>query len=998
MRAPWIASLPFPALLGAILALWSHFQPLSPDKSGYLLELELTSSASGSTWLQYDVGHGRNYHDRRNFWAIESAEPRTYRVPLPSAIFRSFAILPPATVHQKLAGGRILDPDGAVLVKISAIHAAPERDVILFEPAHALDLRAADEKSWASTALDFVICTGLFLLVNEFLRRRRASVDIRAIAHRLASWSSARPRTTLFAIAALAVAVSCHPVLFFGRSFVSPNNGVLCLYDVHPTLPGAPATPFNSWNGSDINATMWAHLPYSVVAHDAVFRDHQLPLWNRFVMSGLTLLGQGQSMIGDPLYWLTVCANGAAWAWDTRFLLSKLLFSWGLGLVVWRSVRHLGIASLLAFSSSFLGFFSFRFNHPAFFSLAYAPWILLCWLDLATATTPRRAGAAALALVAANWLEFNSGTAKEAAMLLLALNAAGALGVLFRPGSVGAHVKKLGFAAVSCTLFLAVSAPLWIVFLDALESGYTIYDQPQANQISPALLIGLFDDLFFRQLMEKEWHVDPSLNFLFLLGLSWAIPGVRTWIDDPTAKACLIVSIGALALAFGVVPPAWIESVPFIKNIVHVDDTFITVAIVPLCVLAGFGFRNCLEKMRAPHAWRSDWRITLILLGGLAALYIGGVQAVPTAQGFGLQLARPTAFSPFFIAYALALFAATATLPWLARVVSTGHGATASAALAAALCLVVLHFRHGQWLDNKFGAYVVNPRARVDLQAASPAVDFLHHQQDGPARVMGFGQILRPGFNIVLKLETPTGSDAVASRALGQWSEAAGLGAIALWWPTVSKQNIAALRPIYDALNVRYYLGSIADADHPAPGLEKIASFDLDVFESKTAWPRAFFTDHLGQYDDVRTLLHDVSTGDGRPFASIRRGDPAAPSLLGDQASRRIVPAHDYHLTTNNTAFTIDAPAAGVAVLNESFIPDNFRALVNGHPVPFFRVNHISKGVSLPGPGTYAVEFQYWPRPLTPALWISAAALAVLILSAGLLYLAPRLKPGSPFA
>ena len=1010
----WAGALAFPLLLGAVVALWLHFQPLSADESGYRIEMDLISPAGGSTWVQYDIGQGRNYRDRRNFWVTQSASPRTYQVPLTSGTFRSLAILPPATVHQVLVGARIIAPDSALVARVPAVRDAPGSDLILIQPARPLELRTPGEKSWAASGLDFALCAGIALLLSTFARRRGGTpLDerCRAAAGVVSECTSARPRATLLAIAALAVAVSCHPVLFFGKSFVSPNNGALCLYDVQPTLPGAPATPFDPWNGSDINATMWAHLPYSVAAHDAVFRDRELPLWNRYVMCGLTLLGQGQSMVGDPLYWVTVCANGAAWAWDLRFLISKLLFSFGLGLVVWRATRHLGIAALLAFSSSFIGFFSFRFNHPAFFSVCDAPWVLLCWLHLAGATTLRRAGWWALGLVGANWLEFNSGTAKEASMLMLGLNGAGALAILFQPEPWKAHLKKLTVAAVSCAIFLAISAPLWVVFLDALKSGYTIYDQPHANQIAPGLLVGLFDDLFFRQLMVKEWHVDPALNFLVLLGLCWAIAGPRTWISEPAARALLVVSGVALAMGFGVVPPALIDQVPFLKNIVHVDDTFICVAIVPLFVLAGFGLRNCLEKMRAPRAWRSDWQVTLLVLGGLAALYFGTVQAVPGGQGFGWQLVRPTEFSPFFIVYAIALFAAVALLPWLVRWIMTGRGSLAAAALAIMICLAVVHFRHGQWLETKFGPYVVTPQQRVDLQAPSAAVNFVRAHQDDPGRVMGFGQILRPGFNIALRLETPTGADAVAVRNLGQWYEAAGLGAIAMWWPTVSKENIADLKPVYDAMNVRYYFGSTADADRSAPGLEKICSTDLEVFESKSPWPRAFFTDRLAEYTDVRQLLRWVKTGDGRPFAAIDMDDgntipsfhsiqwdhpdsaAPLPSLgaapVPDPPARQILAAHDYRLTANTTSFTIDAPAAGVAVLNESFVPDNFRAYINGYQVPYFRVNHISKGVELPGPGTYRIQFVYWPHLLGTTLWIALGGLVLIIASGTALLFVP---------
>ena len=983
-------TLAFPCLLAAVLTLWMRWQPLSSPDSGFVLELRLVSPKSGQAWLRFNTGEGWNFRDTRLFSITESTQPKTYRVALPPGVFKPFRILPPdPSIHQTLAGARLLDADGATVAEFPAAAYTPAINAIPFALDRPLRLTAAWEKTWAESALDFGLCAVVFGLIGALLARRAGSFAERAYARwsKAAAWFAAHPCATLLAVAALAVAASCHPVVFFGKSFVSPNNGVLALYDVHPTLPGAPAGPVEQWSGSDINATPWAHLPYSMITHEAVFRDGELPLWNRYGMCGLTLLGQGMSMPGDPLHWLAVCADGAAWAWDVRFLLAKTLFAFGLGLLVWTTTRRLPIAALLAFSSAFIGFFSYRFNHPAFFSLSYAPWILLCWLRAAAEPAPRRAARWAFAVLAANWLELNSGTAKEASMLILGMNGTGALALLL--GKNPARGPRLAVMAAGCAAFVAISAPLWMLLLDALKGGFTIYDHPDTQQLAPGLAIGLFDDLFPRQLMPNEWHVDPSLNFLALVGVLWALADARRVFANRTARAAALAALPALGLVFGVIPPAWIDRVPFFKNISHVDDTFICVLVVQLFVLAGFGLRSCVEKMRAEAAWRADWRATLALLGALAALYFGTVHATPRAEEFGLQFRRPTSFSTFFLGYAAALLAGAALLPWLARRLALRRGSRAVNVLGIALILLAFHFRHGMWLDTKFDIYAMNPQQRVNLQARSPAVDFIRARQAEPARVMGFGQILRPGFNTVLHLETPTGVDAVMAKPLAQWCEGSGLTAAAMWWPTLEKATFPQVRALYDAMNVRYYLGSPATAQEPTPGLKKIASADLEVFESETAWPRAFFTDRVTRYRDEKTLAAWVVGGDGRPFAAMLENEAQAPVVPPDQSSRTIAAGRDYRLTSNTTSFTIEAPGAGLAVLMESFVPENFRALVNGRPVPILRVNHIFKGVALPAAGSYRVEFEYWPHLLTPALYVALAGLlsvlagAVLLLKVG---------------
>ena len=969
-----LRALTFPCLLAAFVTFWLRCQPLSSPDSGFVLEMRLVSPKSGQAWLRFNTGEGWNFRDTRVFSITEGAEAKTYRVALPPGSYKNFRLLPPdGSTAQSLAGARILDPDGAPVAELPGEPYSPALKVIAFSLDRPLRLTASWEKTWSESALDFALLAVVFSLAGTLLARRFGSLAERAHARwsKAVAWFAAHPRTTLLAVAALATAASCHPVVFFGKSFVSPNNGTLALYDVHPTLPGAPAQPVEQWSEADINATAWAHLPYSMVTHEAVFTHGELPLWNRYVMCGLTLLGQGQSMPGDPLHWLTVCADGAAWAWDLRFLLAKTLFAFGIGLLVWKTTRRLPIAVLLGFSCAFFGFFSYRYSHPAFFSVCYAPWILLCWLRAMEETSVRRAAPWAFALLAANWLELNSGTAKEAAMLILTMNGTGVLVLLSRPEP--ARWRKLAVMCAGCAAFVAVSAPLWMVLLDALKNGFTIYDHPHAHQMSPGLAIGLFDDLFFRQLMPNEWHADPALNFLMLIGVLWALADARRVFADRTARAVAVAAVPALAMVFGVVPPVWIDRWPFFKNIIHVDDTFICPLLVLLSVIAGFGLRSFAKTVRDYANWRACWLGMLALLGGLAALYFGTVHATPRGLGFALQLERPTVLSSFFTGYSAVLLAGAAVLPWLARRLLLVREGRAATVLAVVAILVAFHFRHGMWLETKFDIYVMNPQQRVNLQASSPAVDFVRAQQAEPSRVTGFGQILRPGFNMVLRVETPSGIDAVMSKILAEWYGESGLGAMALWWPTLEQSGLENVRAFYDAMNVRYYLASTASEGPPPAGFKKVASADLTVLESETAWPRAFFTDRVNHYPDVRTLAAWIQGGDRRPFATMAEGEDGAPALSTDQKTRQIAPARDYRLTSNTTSFTLDAPAAGLAVITESFVPGSFRARINGRAAPILRVNHIFKAVALPAAGTYRVEFEYWPRLLTPALCVALA-------------------------
>ena len=72
-----------------------------------------------------------------------------------------------------------------------------------------------------------------------------------------------------------------------------------------------------------------------------------------------------------------------------------------------------------------------------------------------------------------------------------------------------------------------------------------------------------------------------------------------------------------------------------------------------------------------------------------------------------------------------------------------------------------------------------------------------------------------------------------------------------------------------------------------------------------------------------------------------------------------------------------------MAVLTENYLKDDFRATLNGQPVPYFRVNHAFKGVRIPSAGVWDVTFTYRPRHWTIA-WICAAVGMLLAVSFGI--------------
>jgi hypothetical protein len=195
-------------------------------------------------------------------------------------------------------------------------------------------------------------------------------------------------------------------------------------------------------------------------------------------------------------------------------------------------------------------------------------------------------------------------------------------------------------------------------------------------------------------------------------------------------------------------------------------------------------------------------------------------------------------------------------------------------------------------------------------------------------------------------------------------------------------------------LGVRFYVDTPA-ANAPAiPGLVPLGSADLSVQESRTAWPRAFFTDRVARYGHPRELMELVKHANSVPLAAVERGAPLPAAMECDAdklAGRAVVEATDYRLTPNTTSFRVNAGAPGIVVLGEAFEHGNYAVTVNGENAEPLRVNHAFLGVLVNSAGPHAIVFTYRPRLWRLSLCIAAFGL-VLAISAAIF--AARRKQG----
>ncbi|MEI6107587.1 MAG: hypothetical protein WCR49_11300, partial [Opitutae bacterium] len=595
------------------------------------------------------------------------------------------------------------------------------------------------------------------------------------------------------------------------------------------------------------------------------------------------------------------------------------------------------------------------------------------------ATTRRHLFAALLGLIFANFVLISSGTAKEAYVSVVTMNFAGAMMTLCAARPWGERLQRLGLAAGAGGLLLLLAAPTWLTFYHAIKTSYSSYNTPFAFQVQPSLALGFFDEILLRPFWESEKVFNPSSNFLILLGVLAFLVNLRRLAANRIALGIGIGSLLPVIFVFGLVPPQWIASWPFLGNIHHIDNSFGIGLIHLFAIMAGFGFAITAERL-GQREGLGDMAIGALLLFVLVLHYIALTQTVQRST-YGFLSWGQTVPHSYFVWGSLALLlAALVGLTFLARHILSGRSLSPGLKLYLLTCVVVLLWRHGMHLHTQFPNYTLNAAPRADFTAPSPALQALiKDAHDEPVRTVGFGSNFFPGWNDMYLLEGVNGPDALVNASMRELQAAFKVERIWDWRLVVYPDGLPAVRPFFDLLNVRYYLDYHSDQGKVGAQLTPIKMADLDLYRSETAWPRAFYADRVSGYRTAEDFAGMVRAAGGQPLAAVQGSDTTVPPLpRGDQTERRIVPARNYQLTNNTTSFDIEAPGPGVAVLSEAWLKRDFIVTINGVAAEYFRVNHAFKGVIIPAAGTYHISFRFLPRYFGLSLGLCGFGLLIL--------------------
>lgn len=957
--------------------------------------VDLETSVAGVSQVFYDVGSGYNENDScASTVQGGNSQNRTFS-PLPKKkAIRSIRFDPiNVSAVVRIKDARIENKQGDIIKKfplrdfrpIQQIDKMDIRDGVLIirtvenanDPIILIENSLIENKfSWN----DFIIKRGwiiigygllslLFLIgVNYFVIFVKRNQYIISGVRSLKIYITENPKKSIAFIGLIAAIASCYPVVFFGMSFVSPTiNPTFQLYDYPPFLPGFSLQSIvENARGSDVGSTAWSIVPNTVVQYNALMQYFEFPFWSRYVGGGVPLFAQGQSMIGDILHWIPISLGGSAVGWDIKFVLSKAIFAAGMGLLVFRLTRHFLASSLIAISSCFLGFFAFRFNHPAFFVLTYAPWIVFQWDrlgELLALPRPRIRSCViqGFLLAAVTWLQLNAGAPKEGVITACFMHALGMMAfmdhVRHRRSWIQSILIALGFGLA----VIMIVSPYWLLFLDALSKSFTNYDIPSVNTFPLWRIVGFFDNYFFQQIDGTLGA--PSTNIFILLCLTSAIVSLR-WHKSVRLFGTMLLFFLALSVAYGVVPKSILISIPFINKIQHVWNVFSVPMMILALILAGYGIQHYFDASEKHK--KMILALSLSTFLGLWLVYILMTRSGRTILFFLVVFA-------VIVVGIRQLYRQAESGVWSKRML-----------IILACCFLLLHVRHGMHLMTGIGGindYIQNPTKRANFSNKSAAIEFVKNrikEKMMPLRVIGEGFVMFPGYNSMVGLEGIVSVEALRNghfeKLLGMvdypdmgWS----------WLRLIKSDQIDSRAASLDLLGVGFIVATVGIK--MPQDMKLVQSSDLDVWQRESAWPRAFFVNKIIEVHKPSDILDALADKSHTPFAAVE-SQFIPQGVLNNNAPYRVVPAGEYSLTNNSTNFSVEASGPGIIVLGETYYPEDFVASLNSKRVDYIRVNQAFKGIWIKEAGRYDVSFTYRPEKLNQAILICLFGLVLLLL------------------
>jgi hypothetical protein len=791
------------------------------------------------------------------------------------------------------------------------------------------------------------------------------------------AWNLRHPVLALVLVSLLAVVINCHPIIFCGRSYVSPASMGMLVYSWPPLFPGMKPAPAMSAHGSDASATMVQDVPWGFIEYRSLLQHGELPLWDRYGHAGSAFLGQAVTMLGDPLQLIVIFGHGSALAWDLKFLTAKLLFCIGFGLLVQRLLACQPLALIYAALAAYCGAYFYINNHPSFFVIAYAPWILLSALVWLNPHRPHffRWG---LLWLLVNFACFNAGHVEVAVILMGGLNLAALVYAVQACRRTAEFRAVLGRMVAGTLLLGGLTAPVWLSFLAELPGAFTSHAEVHVVQLPLKCLPGAFDDLLYQLFLPDDTvpALAPGTSLLVFVGCVFSVVRWRQMRSDPF----FWINSGAIGLwggcIFGWVPASVIASIPLLNRDGHTQIDFSYLLVIHLTIQSAYGFRALAQE--------TDFRRTVADFLWLVLALFGMLLAYRTSS-----FHRPVPWD-YFLCVGAGAIGAPLLFAFFKR---RGSQISAIGWTTILLLGLIAQFRFGLYA---YGAkdLLLLAGPRMALDTPSPAVEKLKQDPAGPFRVVGLQYNLFGDYAAVYDLEDIRSDAPLTS---GEFMDLVrkfpGIKFGYEW--IIEVKNPVAAQPLLNLLNAKYLLTMPGFPLPPGLDYRMTDQSDFGVVENLQVWPRAFFTDRVLSIATTEDFIQQLIQHGQHPFAALAPQDIATQPGLRELTAAHpalVQAATNYQLHVNSTAFEVHAPSAGVVCLTEGQARD-FTATANGELKTVLTVNRAFKGLYLDRPGDYHIVFTYRPRHWRLACCLFSLALGTLVSQGAIQLSRARIQP-----
>ena len=785
----------------------------------------------------------------------------------------------------------------------------------------------------------------------------------------ISAWCSGKPILAIILVSGIAVFLNCYPIIFCGRSYVSPASVQSLVYDYWPTAPSLKRSEsFVPQHGSDVGAMMWWDVPLGFLQSRALFDYKELPLWNRYSHAGAPLMSQAVSMLGDPLHLIVIFGRGSALAWDLKFLTAKFLFCIGFGCVILQLQKSAPLALIYSAMASYCGAYFYIASHPVFFVLTYAPWILLSAMKL---LDPARKTQARwwLAWLISNVGCFCGGHVEVALDLIAGMNLVALANALVRENRTGQSLRIIAKIATATLLFLGITAPVWVSFLVALQGSYTMHSEVKVEQQTLSSLPGAFDDEFFKGMA----HFAPGTSLLVMAG---AILSILHWRKSRGSTFFWVNSTIILVwggCVFGWIPATLLARVPFWNKVGHLYADISYLLAIHLTIQSAYGFWSLSQEANFRKIVTSFLAVILIFLLVLWE-YSFLLPWVPARWYYFLYVGLAGIGAPLLYCYLKSSRGWIPPLGWVGIVT---------------LGLISQH-RFGLYTFGNKGALMV-PGPRVRLDAPSESLEHLKARNSDPFRIVSlkhrYEGALSGDYSAVYGLEDIRSCAPLANgEYVALLANFPGMTFSHGW--VIGLTNPVMAQPLLNMLNVKYVLTGPTEPFTNSTPFRIADQNDFVALENPDVWPRAFFVDKLLPVASVEQFSQQLLKRK-KPFVSVNTEDIQKHVELRQLLAASevvVIPASQYSLRQNTTAFKVHAPSSGFVCLSESRAKD-FSVKVNNQPREVITANRVFKGVYLDHSGDYEVQFTYRPRfwnYTCGAFWVSLSILGVIMARAAL--------------